>query len=450
MVVCFGVKWRGGYWRGVTVERFSLDKQNNYFWIEFCASDALRRSHLELGHRYIAVLASRLMADNASARERALLEWVNSVEGLSDECKAFEDLHDGVLMSEILGMSVPSDIAMEDIEDLPQVDEEKIKNIETVINGLVSFYSDTFNTQDTFEHIDAKEVATRGEGMREGIHALLELILGCVINCSDKVVYIEGLQQLDPATQTEIMHVIQSVMGKYSEGISVGDLDESSIAHTDAATPMTGRQARSRSSSLSNFKSPAYGGPSHQEFKELQDRMFELEEKLQAKTGEAESLASEVQELQQEMQAAAQREKTKDIEKMKLLKTAISQREVEISGGMRDLEGRCAQLEQANALLQRQLQQKELNYKEKMQSQSDEVAVLRSQARRMDKLEAKLKRKDAELKSFAQLREHLEQVEKQNLELEEQNATLVAETSKIIAMKKQLQAYRDKLTVGVC
>ena len=59
------------------------------------------------------------------ARTAALIEWVNSIEGLSVPCKEFEELHDGVLLSEILGQAAPSDIATEDIDDIPTSDEAK-------------------------------------------------------------------------------------------------------------------------------------------------------------------------------------------------------------------------------------------------------------------------------------------------------------------------------------
>ena len=97
-----------------------------------------------------------------------------------------------------------------------------------------------------------------------------------------------------------------------------------------------------------------------------------------------------------------------------------------------------------------QLKQKDAAWKEKMQSQADELAILRSGAGRVDQLEAKLKRRNAELQDLQQLRDHVQEVEARNLELEDQNGTLQAENSKIPALNRQLQAYRDKLTVRAC
>jgi hypothetical protein len=398
------------------------------------------------------------MADEK--RERAFRRWVNSVEGLSSTCNSFEDLHDGVLLSEILGQAAPSDIATEDIDDAPATDEAKAKNIRTIVSGLVSFYSDTFGSTETFEKVDAEAVATRGAGMHKSLHLLLELVIGCVINCSDKATYIEAIQGMDPESQTQIMHVIQDIMSKHADGSRSRNesLDES------FGTPLPQKKGNAGSSSSLTGVGGGVGGAgaggggsggtasssaaSDEEARRLKKLVDTLRLELDAKAQDAHGLAAEVQTLRQEMLDAAKREKAKELEKMKVLKTAMSQREVEISGGLRDLESQCAQLTQANALLQRQLNQKDVSWKEKMQAQADELAILRAGAGRLDQLEAKLKRRDAEMAGMAQLREHLHAVEAQNLDLADRNSTLHAEAAKIPALNKQLQAYRDKLTVG--
>jgi protein HOOK3 len=407
-----------------------------------------------LGHRREARRGSLPtvgeMADDK--RERAFRRWVNSVEGLSSTCDSFEDLHDGVLLSEILGQAAPSDIATEDIDDAPASDEAKAKNIRTIVSGLVSFYSDTFGSTETFEEVDAKAIATRGAGMHKSLHLLLELVIGCVINCSDKATYIEAIQGMDPESQTQIMHVIQDIMMKYADGSRNESLDDS------FGTPLTSKKAHTGSGSSSGSStatSTAGGGEgsssggtgSDEEVRRLRKLVDTLRAELDAKAQDAHALAAEVSTLRQEMLDAAKREKAKELEKMKVLKTAMSQREVEISGGLRDLESQCTQLTQANALLQRQLNQKDVSWKEKMQAQADELAILRAGAGRLDQLESKLKRRDAEMAGVAQLREHLQAVETQNLELADKNSTLHAEAAKIPALNKQLQAYRDKLTV---
>ena len=387
-----------------------------------------------------------------TTRETALVQWINTVDGLSATCASFEELHDGVLLSEVLGQAAPSDMATEDIDDLPATTEAKAKNIKTIVSALASFYNDTFGTTDSFGHIDVDAIAAGGDAAHEPLHALLELVLGCVINCSDKALYIEGIQMMDPAQQTQIMHVIQDVMDKYAEGVHNESLDESFATNASGFTPMPQRSRASTGGEdedeTHSLKMHALANASTAELRALKGQVGSLQQELATKTDEANGLAAEVQALRQEMQDAAKREKAKELEKIKMIKTAMSQREVEISGGLRDLESRCAQLEQANALLQRQLQQKNSSWKEKMQAQEDELAILRSSAAaagRAEQLQAKLARRDTDMN---QLREHLKALEDQNLKLEDRNGTLQAEISKIPPLERQLQTYRDKLTVS--
>ena len=377
--------------------------------------------------------------DNEDGLEKALLSWIDCLDGITSTCETIEDLHDGVLLSEIVGQAAPSDMASEEVDEFPTSDEDKEKNVKLVLDGLSSFYTDTFGTEDSFDSIDAHAIATKGPEMHKALHALLKLVIGCVINCADKAVYIESIQQMEPAEQMEIMHIIQDIMEAYSSGTNES-FDESFAA---TSTPNTGRH---RSAS----ETPTWTNANHTaEIQTLKDQIQSLEEKLATKSQEALNLSVEVENLQHEMKEAARREKAKDLEKMKNLKAAISQREVEISGGLRDLESQCATLEQRNQMLQRQLKQKDSTWKAKLQAQTDELEILRSTQGRAEQMEPKLRKMAAELQNMNQLREHLREVEEQNLELEDKNGTLAAQNSKIPALNKQLQKYRDRLTVGL-
>ena len=388
------------------------------------------------------------------ARESAIITWINSVDGLTSTCSSLEDLHDGVLLSEIVGQAAPSDIAIEDIEESPSTQAEKEKNLQTVVDGLQSFYADAYNVDDSdfASHIRIVDIASKDNlGMATSLNAIFELVIGCVINCSDKAIYIEGIQQMDPSTQTEIMHVIQGVMAKYAADGMNESLDESFATASAGITPIPNRNQR-RFPTSSSSRRTGHGGVDSTpldsaELRDLRAQVTQLQEELEAKTSEAQNLSAETQALKQEIQDSQKREKSNETERVKLLKTAMSQREVEISGGIRDLESKCAKLEQENSLLQRQVKQKDSLWKEKLQAQADELAILRSGQGRVDQLESKVQRMTTELQDVARLKTHLKEVEDQNLALEDQNSTLVAENAKIPALNKQLQAYRDKLTV---
>lgn len=86
----------------------------------------------------------------------------------------------------------------------------KMSNLKKVIEGVYDYYADVLNySLSDFPRPDAMRIAEKRD-MNE-LERLLELILGCAVNCSDKQNYIKEIMCLEESLQQNIMKALQEL-----------------------------------------------------------------------------------------------------------------------------------------------------------------------------------------------------------------------------------------------
>lgn len=106
----------------------------------------------------------------------------------------------------------------------------KMSNLKKVIEGLYDYYSDVLNYSLTeFPRPDAMKIAEKCDLIE--MERLLQLVLGCAVNCSSKQDYIRQIMCLEESLQANIMRALQDLESSWQgssmsrNSISIANFD---------------------------------------------------------------------------------------------------------------------------------------------------------------------------------------------------------------------------------
>lgn len=143
-----------------------------------------------------------------------LLLWVQTftVDGARDSVQA---LSDGAALGQILH-EVASSFFTE--EWLSSVNAEgannkhlKISSLKKILRAVISFYDDELNMRiQESKKPNLKIIVENGNLLEMG--RLLQLVLGCAVNCENKQDYIEAIMGMEESVQHGVMTAIQELM----------------------------------------------------------------------------------------------------------------------------------------------------------------------------------------------------------------------------------------------
>ena len=127
--------------------------------------------------------------------------------------KTVSDLSDGVVISHCLALIDPVFFDAEWLAklktDVPENNWRlKLSNLKKVLKGILDFYADVLGQHIRDFHMpDLNVIAERGDVVETG--RLLQLVLGCAVNCDKKQHYIEEIMGMEEAVQHVVMNAIQ-------------------------------------------------------------------------------------------------------------------------------------------------------------------------------------------------------------------------------------------------
>ncbi|XP_067122723.1 protein Hook homolog 3 isoform X2 [Centruroides vittatus] len=144
-----------------------------------------------------------------------------------------EELSNGVAIAEVLAQIAPDYFHPAWISKIKTDTGSnwrlKVSNLKKILKGVLDYYSEVLGQQITgFRMPDVNAVAELSDPKDLG--RLLQLILGCAVNCDKKQEYIETIMGLEESVQHVVMNAIQELMTKeipstYSAE-SIADLNE--------------------------------------------------------------------------------------------------------------------------------------------------------------------------------------------------------------------------------
>jgi len=168
-----------------------------------------------------------------------LLMWVQtfSVDGERDSVQA---LANGAALAQILHEVSPSFFDDEWLSGI-KVDQAsnkhiKISNLKKILRAVLSFYDDEIgmNIQEN-KKPNLKMIVENTNLLEMG--RLLQLVLGCAVNCDSKQDYIQAIMGMEESVQHGVMTAIQELMTQESSTLSSADNDG-----VDVTTQLTNLQ----------------------------------------------------------------------------------------------------------------------------------------------------------------------------------------------------------------
>uniref|UniRef100_A0A3B3DYX9 Hook microtubule tethering protein 3 n=1 Tax=Oryzias melastigma TaxID=30732 RepID=A0A3B3DYX9_ORYME len=360
--------------------------------------------------------------------------WFHFIQTFEVEapCKRVEDLTSGAVMAQVLQKidgGYFSDAWISRIK--PEVGDNwrlKVSNLKKILSGILDYYQEVLGQQiNDFTLPDVNLIGEHSDAAELG--RMLQLILGCAVNCEQKQEYIQTIMVMEESVQHVVMTAIQELMSK--------------------ETPVTGgndsyldldRQLKKTVEELNDVLATK---------EEIAQRCRELDMQVAALQEEKSSLLAENQVL---MERLNQSDSIEDVNspagrRHLQLQTQLEQLQEEtfrLEAAKDDYRIRCEELEKE--LLDVKSQNEELtSLADEAQSLKDEMDVLRHSSDKVSKLEGTVEHYKKKLEDMGLLRRQIKLLEEKNTVLMQSSVSLEEELRKANAAKGQLETYKRQV-----
>uniref|UniRef100_A0ACB8F3V0 Protein Hook 1 n=1 Tax=Sphaerodactylus townsendi TaxID=933632 RepID=A0ACB8F3V0_9SAUR len=156
----------------------------------------------------------------------SLILWLQTF-NTAESCKDVQDLTNGVAMAQVLH---EIDAAWFDEAWLSRIKEDvgdnwriKASNLKKVLQRIMDYYHEFLGQQISDNLLpDLSRISEHSDPVQLG--RLLQLILGCAVNCEKKQEHIQVIMTLEESVQHVVMTAIQELMSKEIVGFVASDL----------------------------------------------------------------------------------------------------------------------------------------------------------------------------------------------------------------------------------
>lgn len=377
---------------------------------------------------------------------QSLKIWVSTIDKSSGSQSA-KELSDGVAMARALHQIAPetfTDGWMAKIKtDVGQNWRLKISNVKKVVEGLFDYYVDVLNINLSEQaRPDVQLLVEQADPVELG--RLLQLILGCAVNCNKKQEYITQIMDMEESLQRNIMQALQDLeeiwqsAGATSSGrSSMTALAAAPVSSTGGLTPAPkdSRDERLAQRCHEMEQTIAF----HVEEKAtLQLELLKLQKKLDHFEGPSTAIGDDGASLGP-VQAGSAR--YNDFRKqLDALKEDLIQAET----ARDDLKMKSAQQEREIVGLQLKLNEVQSTFAELAQLK-DEVDVLRESSEKLKICEAQLATYKKKLEEHGDLKRQVKLLEERSAEYLRQNMHFEDEQKRQSGWKGQVEAYKREI-----
>ncbi|XP_049514774.1 protein Hook homolog 3-like isoform X2 [Dermacentor silvarum] len=359
----------------------------------------------------------------------SLICWLQTF-NVSAPHKTVDQLSDGVALAQVLHKIDPDFF---DSSWLTKVKTDvgsnwrlKFSNLKKILKAIIDYYNEVLFQQITeFRFPDVGAIAERGS--RDEMGRLLQLILGCAVNCSRKQEYIQVIMGLEEAVQHVVMKAIQELITKESPSSYTGDnfeLNEQLKKALDElhTTAQAKEQITQRCHELD------------MQVTMLQDEKVSLmqeNEKLMEKLNHVENLEDPSTPAGRRYQQSQQRIDALQAEVFKL-ETAKDELRIKVEFQEKEI----LNLQEKNEELHKTLNE--------AQTLKDELDVLRHTSDKVEHYEAAIETYKKKLEDMSDLKRQLKLLEEKNTSYMQTNIELEEDVKKMAAFKSQADLYKKQ------
>lgn len=358
------------------------------------------------------------MAAEGSTKTKALLRWMST---FGTEFANTTQISDGVGMAMALrriDSNHFSDSWFSKIKTTVPSDNKHLKatNLRKILVAIVDF--NDIVPFVSLPDFGQPNVNLAAEGQPEEIGRMLQLILGCAVNCDHKQQYIESIMNLEESVQQVLMLAIQ-------EMIQSGSADQ-----------------------RENIKSVLED--SNREREELRQRCHELEIQVKLLTENKSIMTTELDNLQAQVKG-----KVLDAEsysgadfQIKDLRRQLEKAQDDVYKIEKEKDELSVKVEEAEKQLEEAVtRETELQtLADQARQLKDEVDILRETADKVEKYEASIESYKKKMEEQADLRKQLKLLETKNTSLMHSNIDLEEGIKKAGNWRPQLEKYKKQVT----
>ncbi|XP_064553779.1 protein hook [Drosophila montana] len=371
----------------------------------------------------------------------SLLEWFKTLNLNAPHANA-EELADGVALAQALNQFAPESFTNSWLSKIKSSAvgsnwRLRMSNLKKVVEGVYEYYSDVLNytLQHDFVKPDVQAIAEKCD--LSELERLLQLVLGCAVNCAKKQSYICEIMCLEEELQANIMRALQEL--------------ESSTRQTTEGGVVSSLSRNSLSGMLDG------NAKALEERDAMAQKCFETEKKMLLLIDEKTNLQQELQKLQQEfarlehntigddgvslgpIQAGSVRynELRRQLE---LVKEELLQSE----GAREDLKIK-AQQQETDLLHMQQRIDELMKSTAELTALKDEVDVLRESTDKLKVCEAQLETYKKKLEEYNDLKKHVKMLEERSADYVQQNAQFEEDAKRYANTKGQVELFKKEI-----
>lgn len=361
-----------------------------------------------------------------------LIIWLNTFEGIEGAHHSAKDLSDGVAMAEVLTQIAPewfdTDWISKIMRDIsPDNHRLKLSNLKKVLKGMVDYYSEVlFQDANNFILPDVSLIAEKADKAELG--RMLQLVLGCAVNCEEKEQYIQVIMALENDVQLSVMNSIQElIQGKSSSEISESPPKADDIFDEQRTT----------------LKSASYV----LEKEQTAQRIHELEDQLRLLKEEKSTLILENETLIKSGASKDSNGESTSDSRIAVLQQQLEKTKEENFGletSKEDYKLRCLEKEKEVKELSLKVEQLS-SLAEEARSLKDEMDILRHTQDKVARYEATIESYKKKLAELGIMKQQMKTLEEKNELYMQKTINLEEDSKKAGTLKAQVDMYKTQI-----
>nr|ARR97151.1 protein Hook-like protein 3-like [Haliotis discus discus] len=356
----------------------------------------------------------------------SLITWLKTF-NIDVPCSTADELSNGIAMAQVLHQIAPDYFSDSWMSKMKRDDtlnwRLKVSNLKKILKGILEYNLEVLGIQiQGFQMPDINAIGEHNNASELG--RLLQLILGCAVNCEEKHEYIQRIMAMEESVQQMIMNAIQELMTK--EIASAAD-SESEMAEQLKKT------VEELNSALEAKE-------------ELLQRCHELDMQVASLSEEKSMFSVENERLLERLHQA---------ESMDDPSTPAGKRYHHLSSQIEKLQEEVYKLETGKddyrikfEVASKELaEQKEKNAElsalaDEARSLKDELDILRHTSEQVAKYESTIESYKKKLEDMSDLRGQIKMLEEKNTKYMQEHLELQEDARKASSLKQQLEMYK--------
>ncbi|CCI43041.1 unnamed protein product [Albugo candida] len=385
--------------------------------------------------------------------QQSLLSWIQSFveniqssSNLSQSCcdvHSLMDLCDGIFLSYLMHKiltfllldSDPAYIQLDTIK-LNADYSSRLQNITTLVNAIESYYREELSQNcNSSNFINVSKIVK--ESNESEVCKLIELLLGCAVQCPKKSDYIHPIMQMDATAQQNLMLLIENLMHRF-QMVSPPSLDHRSAdpktsfsysVQDEVIVEDLQRLLQINIEKVSILEMKLLDA--EREKQELSERIDNL---IKEKNGVEEKF-NRLHEEKQNLVLERQSTLTRDNKKIQQLV------ESEVHAIMMELEAKKEELQRTKG----EAHERIMLLENEMRRQADELDISRTKVGQLSKLEASLLKYKKKLEEMNSLKNQIRELETHNAQYLEKVLDLESTIKTMPTLKALVEKYKNQV-----